>query len=100
MRSVLPAPQAVCDAWSAKLAGQRFHPDRIHHIQALALGLVRPPGSHTGHGTRMCLAIGHVRGPLTRTAAACPFCLQEHTFTTVEGPRSPLPFKRGGSENS
>lgn len=37
----LLTPQAVCDAWSERLRGMRFDPDRLYHIQACALGCVR-----------------------------------------------------------
>ena len=38
-------------------------------------------------------------GAVSPALAFAPLPLQEHTFTTVEGPRIPLPLKRGGSEN-
>jgi hypothetical protein len=37
----VPRLQGVCDAWSERLRGMRFDPDRIYHIQACALGCVR-----------------------------------------------------------
>lgn len=40
-------------------------------------------------------------GPmLDACALALPCGVQENTFTTVEGPRVPLPFKRNGSKSA
>lgn len=56
-REQIDRVQAVCDAWSERLRGMRFDPDRLYHIQ-------------------------------------------ERTFTTVEGPRIPLPFRASGGSGS
>ena len=61
-------------------------------------------------GARDGSSNGHVRHahrpPANRLGRPCFCCLQEHTFTTVEGPRVELPFKgqqqqqAGGSEGA
>lgn len=83
-------PQAVCDAWSERLRGQRFNPERIYHIQARALGCVRLQafcwdvrhaltciGSRSRSGAGQTIACGQVRtwwaGALLLLPCSCQF---------------------------
>ena len=82
-------PQAVCDAWSERLRGQRFNPERIYHIQARALGCVRLQafcwdvrhaltyiGSRSRSGAGLTIACGQVHtcaGALLLLPCSCRF---------------------------